>query len=244
MKPFILCLLLVGALAQTDFKNTCQNVSLIPKLATGLINLNPLDTYNNGANKDYYQDLTLNKFDTTDVLGHGFALTGFQAPCTNKFFTLIISAVSFENGNTRMRVVVDFRNPADQTITLWNMVSFTYIVVSRTLNGAYSNIWATVAELDNPADRVVASIDKIGASYQASPTAPPATCQVFVDPDASYDPTSCVPTAVVSADGATGGDQVIHAYIMGFRYNPAQSTTRYLAAGVLPSFGSLNPTTH
>lgn len=56
----LLCLLLVGtALGQTDFKNTCQKDSLIPKLATGLIHLNPLDTYNNGANKDYYQDLRL-----------------------------------------------------------------------------------------------------------------------------------------------------------------------------------------
>ena len=77
-KGFILCLLLVSlALAQTDFKNTCQSASLINKLATGKINLNPLDTYNQGANKDYYQDLTLNQFSTIDVLGYAFAINGF-----------------------------------------------------------------------------------------------------------------------------------------------------------------------
>ena len=63
MKGLILFTLLVLLVfGQTDFKNTCQNESLIPKLATGLIHLNPLDTYNGGANKDYYQDLTLNAF--------------------------------------------------------------------------------------------------------------------------------------------------------------------------------------
>ena len=67
-KGILLCLLLVcAALAQTDFKNTCQTASLIPKLATGLINLNPLDTYNNGANKDYYKDLSLAQFASIDV---------------------------------------------------------------------------------------------------------------------------------------------------------------------------------
>lgn len=74
----IVCLCLLGlAVGQTDFKNTCQNESMIPLLATGLINLNPLDTYNNGAKKDYYQDLTRNQFTATDYLGYGFSLTGF-----------------------------------------------------------------------------------------------------------------------------------------------------------------------
>jgi hypothetical protein len=49
-----------------------------------------------------------------------------------------------------MRIVVNFRNPGDGSITLWNLVSFTYIVVSRNLNGAYSDIWATVAEITGP----------------------------------------------------------------------------------------------
>ena len=145
MKVLIICLLLGIALAQTNFNNTCQNDSLIYRLATGTINLNPLDTDNNGANKDYYQSLSLAQFYTTDVLGYGFSLTGFQTSCSNTYYTLIVDKIAFENENTRMRVVVNFRNPGDGSITLWTMVSFSYIVVSRNLNGAYSDVWATVA---------------------------------------------------------------------------------------------------
>ena len=145
MKVLIICLLLGIALAQTNFNNTCQNDSLIYRLATGTINLNPLDTYNNGANKDYYQSLSLAQFYTTDVLGYGFSLTGFQTSCSNTYYTLIVDKIAFENENTRMRVVVNFRNPGDGSITLWTMVSFSYIVVSRNLNGAYSDVWATIA---------------------------------------------------------------------------------------------------
>ena len=145
MKVLIICLLLGISLAQTNFNNTCQNDSLIYRLATGTINLNPLDTYNNGANKDYYQSLSLAQFYTTDVLGYGFSLTGFQTSCSNTYYTLIVDKIAFENENTRMRVVVNFRNPGDGSITLWTMVSFSYIVVSRNLNGAYSDVWATVA---------------------------------------------------------------------------------------------------
>lgn len=145
-KGLLVCLILLGAaFAQTDFKNTCQTASLLPKLATGLIHLNPLDTYNNGANKDYYRDLSLAAFETIDVLGYGFSLTGFQTNCGNSFYTLIIDKVTFENQNKRMRIVVNFRNPADGTVTRWDLVSFTYIVVSRNFDGTYSNIWATVA---------------------------------------------------------------------------------------------------
>ena len=95
MKVFILCLLIGIAFAQTNFNNTCQNDSLIPNLATGTINLNPLDTYNNGANKDYYQSLALAKFPVVDVLGYGFSLTGFQTSCSNTYYTLIIDKVEF-----------------------------------------------------------------------------------------------------------------------------------------------------
>lgn len=204
MKGFFLCLLLVCAvLAQTNFRNTCQNVSLIPKLATGLITLNPLDTYNNGANKDYYQDLSLAKFATVDVLGYGFALTGFQTGCTNAFYTLIIDKVTFENQNTRMRIVVNFRNPADGTITTWNLVSFTYIVVSRNLNGAYSDIWATVAEAVNPADDANLPIDLIGAGYQTAASG--GNCRTYTDPLVTSSITQCDETTAAAADGTGGG---------------------------------------
>lgn len=145
-KALLLSLLLVTLVySQVAFNNTCANNSLIPLLATGSINLNPLDTYNNGANKDYTKDLSLAKFQPVDVLGYAFALSGFQTACGQSFYALVIDKVTFENQNTRMRIVVNFRNTNDGTITKWSLVTFTYIVVSRNLNGAYSNIWATVA---------------------------------------------------------------------------------------------------
>ena len=187
MKTISVCLLIVFALAQTDFKNTCQNASLIDRLATGVIHLNPLDTYNNGANKDYYQDLTINKFTSNDYLGYGFALSGFETACNHNFYALVIDEIVFENQNTRMRIVVDFRDPGSGAITSWTMVTFTYIVVSRFLNGGYSDIWATVASIDNPPDNTPQPIDTLGSGYI---NAPVGGCQIYVDPDIAHDATA------------------------------------------------------
>jgi len=95
MKVLLICLIVGIAFAQTNFNNTCQNSSLLKGLATGTINLNPLDTYNNGANKDYYQSLAIGNFTSIDVLGYGFSLTGFQTSCTNTYYTLVIDKVAF-----------------------------------------------------------------------------------------------------------------------------------------------------
>ena len=187
MKIILICLFVGLSLAQTNFNTTCQNDSLIPLLATGTINLNPLDTYNNGANKDYYQSLALAKFAAIDVLGYGFSLTGFQTSCTNPYYTLIIDKVAFENQNTRMRIVVNFRNPGDGTITLWNLVSFSYIVVSRNFAGTYSDIWASVGEYLNPVNNDAGAFDTVGIIYQAAATG--ASCQIYADPKYNFDDT-------------------------------------------------------
>ena len=192
IRSLFISLLLIAALAQVDFKNNCQNDSYIDKLATGTIHLNPLDTYNGGANKDYYQDLSRNNFDTVDVLGYGFALSGFQTGCDNNFYTLIIDKVEFLNQNTRMRIVVNFRNPSDGAITRWNMVTFTYIVVSRYLSGTFSDIWVTVAEtvsgvtIPLVATNTAVGYDTIGAAYQNTPTSAVTSCQIYADPDFGF----------------------------------------------------------
>ena len=96
MKIVLAFLLLFSlVLSQTNFNNTCQSSSLLPLLATGSITLNPYDTYNAGANKDYYQDLSFAKFQTTDVLGYSFALTGFSTNCAQSYYTLSIDKVEF-----------------------------------------------------------------------------------------------------------------------------------------------------
>ena len=234
MKVILICLLVGLSLAQTNFNTTCQNDSLIPLLATGTINLNPLDTYNNGANKDYYQSLALAKFAAIDVLGYGFSLTGFQTSCTNPYYTLIIDKVAFENQNTRMRIVVNFRNPGDGTVTLWNLVSFSYIVVSRNFAGTYSDIWASVGEYLNPVDGATAAFDTVGIIYQ-TPEPITTPCQIYTDPKYSFGP--CTNNNI---GNVVGGKKIIHAYIMGFMWNPQKTTAQYLSGGIIPTTTTAN----
>lgn len=68
-----------------------------------------------------------------------------------------------------MRIVVNYRttNPGFTPIlTKWTRVSFTYIVVSRSFTGTYSDIWATVVEVQGPqlaaVNSAVAAVDLIG----------------------------------------------------------------------------------
>ena len=146
---FVTFLLTTLVLSQTNFGSACSSNSLMPRLATGVMNLNPLDTYNNGANKDYYQDLTSSAFNINDYLGYAFALSGFQTPCGQPYYSLSVDKVYFDNQNTRMRVIVNFKNSNlanTGTITSWNMVTYTYIVVSKTFTSSTtSDIWATTA---------------------------------------------------------------------------------------------------
>lgn len=133
-----------------------------------------------------------------------------------------------------MRIVVDFRNAADGTITLWTKVSFTYIVVSRSLNGDRSDIWATVAEVTDPTviqHQVIpgVTIDTIGAAFQN--IRDPFICLIYQDPSHLYS-RNCVAGDPASNTTTTGGDELIHSYIMGFKWNPAKTTTAYMYAGV------------
>lgn len=134
-----------------------------------------------------------------------------------------------------MRITVNFRNPGDGTITLWNLVSFSYIVVSRSFSGAYSDIWATISSVSNPGDTALlapAAVDPIGTYYLVAG----AQCSIYQDPNfVSRGTGVCNPAGATAVNGlATGGSTVIHAYIMGFQYNPAKNTDNYLFASVLP----------
>ena len=77
-----------------------------------------------------------------------------------------------------MRIVVNYRttNPGltPPILTKWTKVSFTYIVVSRSFTGAYSDIWATVAEVQGTqlaaADAAPVAIDLIGFPFAKAAT--------------------------------------------------------------------------
>jgi hypothetical protein len=129
-----------------------------------------------------------------------------------------------------MRITINFLNPSaigtSTVITKWTLVTFTYIVVSRNLNGAYSTIWATTAEASITAD-IAGAIDQIAGAFSTAPAG--GACTAYVDPNFVFD-TTCDPTAAWTA--TTGGSLIVHAYIMGFQWNSARSTTQYLGASV------------
>ena len=92
-KALFLCLLLIANVyTQADLGQTCQSDSLMKALATGHITMDLIDSYNGGANKDVYRDLSSARFEKQEVLGHAFALTGFEGPCQT-FYTLVIDKV-------------------------------------------------------------------------------------------------------------------------------------------------------
>jgi hypothetical protein len=141
-----------------------------------------------------------------------------------------------------MRVIVNFKNTNNNnngTITFWNLVTFNYIIISRnlnSLNSLYSDIWATTAETSTftPGNN---AIDTIGAAYtQPAPANP--TCTIYQDPNYVFT-TNCQSNQL-SSDNPAGGQQIIHAYIMGFKFNPNKTTTSFLGVGV---FNTVDPPT-
>jgi len=53
---------------------------------------------------------------------------------------------------------------------------------------------------------------------------------MYIDPYMTVDIVNCQATAAVNQ--YVGGLPIIHAYIMGFQWNPAKSTTQFLAVSV------------
>lgn len=94
MKLFILVLGLIALIqAQTSLPNSCAVNSSLPLLAAGSITLNPLDSYNNASNKEYYQDLSNARFQQIDVLSYAFAISGLQFDCGQPFYSLGVDVV-------------------------------------------------------------------------------------------------------------------------------------------------------
>jgi hypothetical protein len=143
MIEFKTLLIVLLALSLAQAQTTCNsNASSLTRIATGTILLNPNDIDTSSANKNYYQDISAAAFDKVDKLGYAFAIAGFEGACNQKYYTLSVDVVEFQLENKRMRIVINFRNPNDNTLTRWSRVKLTYLVVSRTFDDTYTNIWA------------------------------------------------------------------------------------------------------
>lgn len=227
------------AYTQINYNNNCQNNSLLPLLATGVANLNPLDTSKVGASKDYYVDLSLAQFTNQDSLGYGFAISGFQASCGQAYYTLIIDKIIFENQNTRMKITINFLNPSTYSIsnfvTNWNYVSFTYIIVSKKFQGSYSNIWAMTAEIFLNRNIDGKPIDSSTNNFNGKPGT---NCQVYSDSNLifPYNPATLTANScdigVKWNEKGNGGQLIFHAYIMGFQWNSNKNTNNFLNASI------------
>lgn len=128
-----------------------------------------------------------------------------------------------------MRIVVNFYNPSiaggSKNVTKWNMVSFTYIVVSRNFAGSNSTIWATTVEATFPLNEggfstaiSSSSIDFVTRAFQQS-AVPTSTCQAYSDPYFVFDSTCAAGTAWDGTTLTGGGQLIVHAYFMGFQWN-------------------------
>ena len=101
--------------------------------------------------------------------------------------------------------------------TTWLKLKWSYLVVSSTFDGTYTNIWATNAELD-PSIRNINNVpvDPTGSAFLAL-GGDIGDCDMFVDPLLQLDIPHCL---AIPANGQyIGGKPIIHAYITGFSAN-------------------------
>ena len=144
-----LCMLVLG-LAQDG----CQE-SRLDKIQTGEIILNPNDLGAAGANKNYVESLSRGGFGAKEVLATAVAIAGFETSCSQSFYSLVVDIVEPQSENTKLKLVIDFRNKAQTSLTTWTKVKLSYLVVSYSRlapsaavnEGSSSNtpamIWAT-----------------------------------------------------------------------------------------------------
>jgi hypothetical protein len=239
-----LCLLVLG-LAQDG----CQE-SRLDKIQTGEIILNPNDLGSAGANKNYYESLSRGKFGATDFLGTAVAIAGFETSCSQTFFSLMVDIVEPQSDNTKLKLVIDFRNKGQTVLTTWTKVKLSYLVASAQRYPAgvptSSYIWATSQYVDLTADITNTAImtDPIFTGADAATIDGQSICGL------KYDTTAKKYVWGSLCDGNVGNgvvdhDVAIHTYIMGFQYEPnTNADDNFLAATVKYGSSWMDTNTH
>mgnify|MGYP000857463273 FL=1 len=99
------------------------------------------------------------------TIGYALALAGFEATDSQTQYYLIVNDVKFLNSNTQMTINLLFGQP-NTIYTKWLNLKWTYLVVSSTFDGKYSNIWATNAQIDPSAKSITdMPIDPVGNAF-------------------------------------------------------------------------------
>jgi len=191
-----------------------------------------------GANKNYYESLSRGKFGATDFLGTAVAIAGFETSCSQTYFSLVVDIVEPQSDNTKLKLVIDFRNKAQTVLTTWTKVKLTYLVASAQryptgVSPAAAYIWATsqYVELTGDITNTAIMTDPIFTGADAAEIDGKSICGL------KYDTASKKYVWGSLCDGDIGDrkvdhDVAIHTYIMGFQYEPTNTTDNFLAASV------------
>jgi hypothetical protein len=175
------------------------------------------------------------KFGAGDRIGYAFALVGFQAACSQSYYSLVVDVVEFQNSNTQMYIVVDFRNPALNTLTTWTNVQLSYITASsnryETLPVNAALIWATNIEVSLTAGSITNLPILTDGFFNHVST--DGLCGLTYTGSAYVFSTACTV--------APGFSVAVHSYIMGFQFQPDTNIDQYLAASITwPTLSSSN----
>jgi hypothetical protein len=111
-----------------------------------------------GSNKNYYESLSRGNFEANEILATAVAIAGFETSCSQTSFSLIVDIVEPQSENTKLKLVIDFRNKAQTNLTTWTKVKLSYLVVSylrvsatninENIDTKSSLIWATSQYVD------------------------------------------------------------------------------------------------
>jgi hypothetical protein len=237
-----LVLLLLSLLVLGLAQDGCQE-SRLDKIQTGEIVLNPNDLGTAGANKNYIESLSRGNFGATEILATAVAIAGFETSCSQSFFSLIVDIVEPQSENTKLKLVIDFRNKAQNALTTWTKVKLSYLVASYArmsatlLNEGLTKsapIWATSQYIDlttsvNNAAVLTDSV-LLGADFNAGNG-----CGLFYDTANTkwrYG-IRCDANTQTASPKSVDFDVAVHTYIMGFHYAPDTGATKnFLAAEV------------
>ena len=66
------------------------------------------------------------------------------------------------SGNTGMDITFNFTQGLGGTPTVWVSLKWTYLIVSSTFDGTYTNIWCTLATFTGPFPNVNTPVDPVG----------------------------------------------------------------------------------
>ena len=122
-----------------------------------------------------------------------------------------------------MSVTLSFTRTVAGTPTIWISLKWTYLVVSSTFDGTYTNIWASPATLDGPFPYTNVPVDPVGLAFLVQGGAT-GDCNIYIDPLFQADLQNC--EAVPAKGENQGGKIILHSYISGFRSDFSTGTSQ------------------